>query len=150
MFAVCVIDVLWCNCVCFSVFLFSIGLLILAKALDRETVDQYLLLVTASDGQPGGVSLQPSFHLIPLLWWLWGYLLIASHTYSRKQSAYLAMRNWNLIALKVCKTNIDNWTQVNVISRMGSEDAWDFLWSLEVGVHGGHICRAWWNLNILT
>ncbi|XP_060728439.1 protocadherin-15a [Tachysurus vachellii] len=34
----------------------TIGLLILAKALDRETVDQYLLLVTASDGQPGGTS----------------------------------------------------------------------------------------------
>lgn len=53
---------LWCNCLCFSVFLFSIGLLILAKALDRETVDQYLLIVTASDGQPGGVKLQPSYN----------------------------------------------------------------------------------------
>ncbi|XP_058242226.1 protocadherin-15a [Hemibagrus wyckioides] len=34
----------------------TIGLLILAKALDRETIDQYRLLVTASDGYPGGTS----------------------------------------------------------------------------------------------
>ncbi|XP_053477178.1 protocadherin-15a [Ictalurus furcatus] len=34
----------------------TIGLLILAKALDRETIDQYRLIVTASDGHPGGTS----------------------------------------------------------------------------------------------
>ncbi|KAM9477510.1 protocadherin-15-like isoform 1-T1 [Clarias gariepinus] len=34
----------------------TIGLLMLAKALDRETTDQYWLIVTASDGQPGGIS----------------------------------------------------------------------------------------------
>ncbi|MCI4376456.1 hypothetical protein PGIGA_G00188630 [Pangasianodon gigas] len=34
----------------------TIGLLILAKALDRETIDQYRLIVTATDGQPGGTS----------------------------------------------------------------------------------------------
>ncbi|KAK3573779.1 hypothetical protein QTP86_032950 [Hemibagrus guttatus] len=34
----------------------DIGLLILAKALDRENIDQYRLLVTASDGHPGGTS----------------------------------------------------------------------------------------------
>ncbi|XP_046690042.1 protocadherin-15a isoform X6 [Silurus meridionalis] len=34
----------------------TIGLLILAKALDRETTDQYRLIVTASDGHPGGTS----------------------------------------------------------------------------------------------
>uniref|UniRef100_A0AAY4C0H7 Protocadherin-15 n=1 Tax=Denticeps clupeoides TaxID=299321 RepID=A0AAY4C0H7_9TELE len=34
----------------------SIGLLLLAKPLDRETTDQYRLIVTASDGHPGGVS----------------------------------------------------------------------------------------------
>ncbi|KAG7462930.1 hypothetical protein MATL_G00189940 [Megalops atlanticus] len=32
------------------------GLLILGKPLDRETVDQYMLIVTASDGHPGGTS----------------------------------------------------------------------------------------------
>lgn len=47
----------------FCVFLFSIGLLFLAKALDRETIDQYRLIVTASDGHPGGVKLQPSLLL---------------------------------------------------------------------------------------
>lgn len=39
--------------------LFSIGLLLLAKPLDRETIDQYRLIVTASDGRPGGVRLHP-------------------------------------------------------------------------------------------
>ncbi|KAF4106058.1 hypothetical protein G5714_013720 [Onychostoma macrolepis] len=34
----------------------TIGLLLLAKPLDRETVDQYRLIVTASDGHPGGIS----------------------------------------------------------------------------------------------
>ncbi|XP_027133962.1 protocadherin-15 isoform X1 [Larimichthys crocea] len=34
----------------------TIGLLLLGKALDRETTDQYLLIVTASDGHPGGTS----------------------------------------------------------------------------------------------
>ncbi|XP_066534297.1 protocadherin-15a isoform X2 [Hoplias malabaricus] len=34
----------------------TIGLLLLAKALDRETTDQYRLTVTASDGHPGGTS----------------------------------------------------------------------------------------------
>ncbi|XP_026133814.1 protocadherin-15-like isoform X3 [Carassius auratus] len=34
----------------------TIGLLLLAKPLDRETIDQYLLIVTASDGNPGGIS----------------------------------------------------------------------------------------------
>ncbi|KAK7148219.1 hypothetical protein R3I93_012518 [Phoxinus phoxinus] len=34
----------------------TIGLLLLAKPLDRETIDQYRLIITASDGQPGGTS----------------------------------------------------------------------------------------------
>ncbi|XP_049337056.1 protocadherin-15a isoform X2 [Astyanax mexicanus] len=34
----------------------TIGLLLLDKALDRETTDQYRLIVTASDGHPGGTS----------------------------------------------------------------------------------------------
>ncbi|XP_041866277.1 protocadherin-15a isoform X2 [Melanotaenia boesemani] len=34
----------------------TIGLLLLDKPLDRETTDQYRLIVTASDGQPGGTS----------------------------------------------------------------------------------------------
>ncbi|XP_037394710.1 protocadherin-15a isoform X2 [Pygocentrus nattereri] len=34
----------------------TIGLLLLAKALDRETTDQYRLIVTASDGHQGGTS----------------------------------------------------------------------------------------------
>ncbi|XP_056617163.1 protocadherin-15a [Triplophysa dalaica] len=34
----------------------TIGLLLLAKPLDRETTDQYRLIVTASDGYPGGMS----------------------------------------------------------------------------------------------
>uniref|UniRef100_A0A6Q2WSU8 Cadherin domain-containing protein n=1 Tax=Esox lucius TaxID=8010 RepID=A0A6Q2WSU8_ESOLU len=34
----------------------SIGLLLLGKPLDRETTDQYRLIVTASDGNPGGTS----------------------------------------------------------------------------------------------
>lgn len=63
--------VIYCmNCdviVCAFLFLFSIGLLILAKALDRETVDQYRLIVTASDGHPGGVKHQPSHNLRNLL-----------------------------------------------------------------------------------
>uniref|UniRef100_A0A8C7YT21 Protocadherin-related 15a n=1 Tax=Oryzias sinensis TaxID=183150 RepID=A0A8C7YT21_9TELE len=33
-----------------------IGLLLLSKPLDRETTDQYLLIITASDGNPGGIS----------------------------------------------------------------------------------------------
>ncbi|XP_061915589.1 protocadherin-15-like [Entelurus aequoreus] len=33
-----------------------IGLLILEKPLDRETTDRYRLVVTASDGNPGGTS----------------------------------------------------------------------------------------------
>uniref|UniRef100_A0A674CIV0 Protocadherin-related 15a n=1 Tax=Salmo trutta TaxID=8032 RepID=A0A674CIV0_SALTR len=33
-----------------------IGLLLLGKPLDRETTDQYGLIVTASDGNPGGTS----------------------------------------------------------------------------------------------
>ncbi|CAB1312653.1 unnamed protein product, partial [Coregonus sp. 'balchen'] len=32
----------------------TIGLLLLGKPLDRETTDQYRLIVTASDGNPGG------------------------------------------------------------------------------------------------
>lgn len=32
-----------------------IGLLLLDKPLDRETTDRYRLIVTASDGNPGGV-----------------------------------------------------------------------------------------------
>ncbi|CAL8361476.1 unnamed protein product [Boreogadus saida] len=31
-----------------------IGLLLLDQPLDRETTDRYLLIVTASDGNPGG------------------------------------------------------------------------------------------------
>ncbi|XP_061915590.1 protocadherin-15-like [Entelurus aequoreus] len=34
----------------------TIGLLILEKPLDRETTDRYRLVVTASDGNPGGTS----------------------------------------------------------------------------------------------
>uniref|UniRef100_A0A7N6F8P6 Cadherin domain-containing protein n=1 Tax=Anabas testudineus TaxID=64144 RepID=A0A7N6F8P6_ANATE len=34
----------------------TIGLLLLGKPLDRETADQYRLIVTASDGHPGGTS----------------------------------------------------------------------------------------------
>ncbi|XP_051504158.1 protocadherin-15a [Myxocyprinus asiaticus] len=34
----------------------TIGLLLLAKPLDRETTEQYHLIVTASDGHPGGTS----------------------------------------------------------------------------------------------
>ncbi|XP_059421808.1 protocadherin-15a [Carassius carassius] len=34
----------------------TIGLLLLAKPLDRETIDQYRLIITASDGHPGGIS----------------------------------------------------------------------------------------------
>uniref|UniRef100_A0A667ZRQ7 Protocadherin-related 15a n=1 Tax=Myripristis murdjan TaxID=586833 RepID=A0A667ZRQ7_9TELE len=34
----------------------TIGLLLLSKSLDRETTDQYRLIVTASDGHPGGTS----------------------------------------------------------------------------------------------
>ncbi|XP_048125672.1 protocadherin-15a isoform X2 [Alosa alosa] len=34
----------------------TIGLLLLAKPLDRETTDQYRLIVTASDGHPGSTS----------------------------------------------------------------------------------------------
>uniref|UniRef100_A0A3Q3JPT7 Protocadherin-15 n=1 Tax=Monopterus albus TaxID=43700 RepID=A0A3Q3JPT7_MONAL len=34
----------------------TIGLLLLGKPLDRETTDQYHLIVTASDGNPGGTS----------------------------------------------------------------------------------------------
>ncbi|XP_044155596.1 protocadherin-15 [Bufo gargarizans] len=34
----------------------SSGLLILAKALDRESTDRYILIVTASDGRPDGTS----------------------------------------------------------------------------------------------
>lgn len=50
-----------CLCVLICVFcVFSIGLLLLAKPLDRETTDQYRLIVTASDGYPGGVRLHPS------------------------------------------------------------------------------------------
>uniref|UniRef100_A0A3Q1FD86 Protocadherin-15 n=1 Tax=Acanthochromis polyacanthus TaxID=80966 RepID=A0A3Q1FD86_9TELE len=36
--------------------LHRIGLLLLGKPLDRETTDQYRLIVTASDGNPGGTS----------------------------------------------------------------------------------------------
>lgn len=36
--------------------LHRIGLLLLDKPLDRETTDQYRLIVTASDGHPGGVT----------------------------------------------------------------------------------------------
>lgn len=39
-----------------------IGLLLLGKPLDREITDQYRLIVTASDGNPGGVR-HNSFHL---------------------------------------------------------------------------------------
>ncbi|KAK5620607.1 Protocadherin-15 [Crenichthys baileyi] len=41
------------------------GLLLLAKPLDRETTDQYRLIVTASDGNPGGVR-HSSFYLSTL------------------------------------------------------------------------------------
>uniref|UniRef100_A0A3Q3EAM9 Protocadherin-15 n=1 Tax=Labrus bergylta TaxID=56723 RepID=A0A3Q3EAM9_9LABR len=34
----------------------TIGLLLLGEPLDRETTDQYRLIVTASDGNPGGTS----------------------------------------------------------------------------------------------
>ncbi|XP_037637635.1 protocadherin-15-like isoform X7 [Sebastes umbrosus] len=34
----------------------TIGLLLLGEPLDRETMDQYRLIVTASDGNPGGTS----------------------------------------------------------------------------------------------
>uniref|UniRef100_A0A8C6UFN0 Protocadherin-related 15a n=1 Tax=Neogobius melanostomus TaxID=47308 RepID=A0A8C6UFN0_9GOBI len=34
----------------------TIGLLLLGKPLDRETTDKYRLIVTASDGNPGGTS----------------------------------------------------------------------------------------------
>ncbi|XP_034041388.1 protocadherin-15a isoform X2 [Thalassophryne amazonica] len=34
----------------------TIGILLLGKHLDRETTDQYRLIVTASDGHPGGTS----------------------------------------------------------------------------------------------
>uniref|UniRef100_A0A3Q2NQ44 Protocadherin-related 15a n=1 Tax=Fundulus heteroclitus TaxID=8078 RepID=A0A3Q2NQ44_FUNHE len=39
-----------------SIFVSKIGLLLLGKPLDRETTDQYRLIVTASDGNPGGTS----------------------------------------------------------------------------------------------
>lgn len=34
----------------------STGILTLGKALDRESTDRYILIVTASDGRPDGVS----------------------------------------------------------------------------------------------
>ncbi|MEQ2269055.1 Protocadherin-15, partial [Xenotaenia resolanae] len=43
----------------------TVGLLFLAKPLDRETTDQYRLIVTASDGNPGGVR-HSSFYLSTL------------------------------------------------------------------------------------
>jgi hypothetical protein len=46
---------LWVVCCCLS--LYRIGLLLLGKPLDRETTDQYRLIVTASDGNPGGVRI---------------------------------------------------------------------------------------------
>lgn len=42
--------------------LYRIGLLLLSKPLDRETTDQYRLIVTASDGNPGGVRHNPYFN----------------------------------------------------------------------------------------
>lgn len=33
------------------------GILSLGKALDRESTDRYILIVTASDGRPDGVSM---------------------------------------------------------------------------------------------
>jgi hypothetical protein len=41
--------------VCFSAT--STGILTLGKALDRESTDRYILIVTASDGRPDGVSM---------------------------------------------------------------------------------------------
>lgn len=35
------------------------GILTLGKALDRESTDRYILIVTASDGRPDGVSTLP-------------------------------------------------------------------------------------------
>ena len=43
-------------------FVFSVtstGILTLGKALDRESTDRYILIVTASDGRPDGVSTLP-------------------------------------------------------------------------------------------
>ena len=43
----------------FCLFVFSVtstGILTLGKALDRESTDRYILIITASDGRPDGVS----------------------------------------------------------------------------------------------
>lgn len=46
--------------ICLFVFsVTSTGILTLGKALDRESTDRYILIVTASDGRPDGVSTQP-------------------------------------------------------------------------------------------
>lgn len=45
-----------------------IGLLLLGKPLDRESTDQYRLIVTASDGNPGGVR-RNSFLVVLLQSW---------------------------------------------------------------------------------
>lgn len=42
----------WCG----FCFIPSSGLLALGKPLDRESTDRYILIVTASDGRPDGVS----------------------------------------------------------------------------------------------
>lgn len=42
-----------------------IGLLLLGKTLDRESTDQYRLVVTASDGNPGGVRRDSLFNHCP-------------------------------------------------------------------------------------
>ncbi|KAJ8014000.1 hypothetical protein DPEC_G00035680 [Dallia pectoralis] len=42
----------------------TIGLLLLGKPLDRETNDQYRLIVTASDGNPGGTSTTTVFIVV--------------------------------------------------------------------------------------
>lgn len=47
--------------------LYRIGLLLLGKPLDRETTDQYRLIVTASDGNPGGVRTNPLYYTIGLI-----------------------------------------------------------------------------------
>lgn len=57
-------DSLWlrifvCLICLFVFFVTSTGILTLGKALDRESTDRYILIVTASDGRPDGVSTQP-------------------------------------------------------------------------------------------
>lgn len=44
------------HCLFVSLSASSTGILTLGKALDRESTDRYILIVTASDGRPDGVS----------------------------------------------------------------------------------------------